>query len=279
MSTQNDLKLETEENSVKDKYAAGAVIAIICALLGIVLVYFSFLAVYDDIMLAEMEAGRAAGEPITDGISVSKYVMPVINDIVLLGGIFWAGAALGFIWKEKWAWSMAVIGNVLSLLSFFMLVPALIRGISPVYFLVFVPNIIAFFLLLSLVRKIEKKIINISLFAGMAYVMNFMNGVAATDIMLAGNASVYLVGQRLSWLGALAWASFIIALLHRKEFATKISLIAALVTFVAGLPIGVVSAIADGRFSMFLLAPILSLIVITIIFTPKGKKTITDWVK
>ena len=279
-TTQKDLKLNVEEISTKEKSKAGAIIALICALIGIILVYFSFMLVYEEIMAAEMLAGRAEGEPITDGISVSKYVMPVINDIDLMGGALWAGATFGFVRKEKWAWSMALVGNVLSLLSFFMLVPALIRGISPIYFAVFVPNIIAFFLLLSYVRKIDGKIIRISLIAGMAYVMGFMNGVAATDQMLSSEgATVFLIGERLSWVGALAWASFVISLLHCKEFSIKLGLMAAMVTLIAGLPIGIVSAITDQRFSMFLLSPILSLILLITFISPKGNKTIADWVK
>ena len=143
------------EKSINEKSAVGAVIALICALLGIVLVYASFLVVYDPIMASEMAAGRASGEGIADGVSVSKYVMPVVNDIGLLGGALWAVAAFGFLRKEDWAWSTALLANVLSLLSFFMLIPAMSRGISPIYTFVFVPNIIAFFLVLSYVRKID----------------------------------------------------------------------------------------------------------------------------
>ncbi|MHA1611608.1 MAG: hypothetical protein ACTSYU_06110, partial [Promethearchaeota archaeon] len=111
-TTQKDLKLVTEEISVNEKSKAGAIIALICALIGTLLVYFSFFLVYEDIMASEIAAGRADGETIIDGISVSKYVMPVINDIILLGGAFWAGSTYGFLRKEKWAWSMALIGNV-----------------------------------------------------------------------------------------------------------------------------------------------------------------------
>lgn len=277
-TTEKDLNIITEEKSMKDKTKLGAIIAIIGALLGIVLVYYSFLKVYGPIMLSEMAEGRAGGETITDGISVSKFVLPVINDIVLLGGALWAVAAFGFIRKEKWAWSMAVAANVLSLLSFFMLIPALIRGISPIYFLVFVPNIIAFFLLLSVVRKIDNKIIAICTVAGMAYVMNFMNGVASTDMMLASGNTIFIIGQRLSWVASLAWFSFVIALLNRKKFVIQLGLIAALVTLIAGIPLGVVTAMEEVKFSMFFLAPILSIILKITFLLPKGNKIISVWV-
>ncbi len=277
-TTEKGLNIMAEEESMKDQTKFGAIIAIIGALLGIVLVYYSFLQVYDPIMLSELAEGRAGGEGIDDGISVSKFVLPVINDIILLGGALWAVGAYGFIRKENWAWSMAVAANVLSLLSFFMLVPAIIRGIPPIYFLVFVPNIIAFFLLLTVVRKIDKKIIAISTVAGMAYVMNFMNGVASTDMMLSSGNTIFIIGQRLSWVASLAWVSFVIALLNRKKFVIQLGLIAALVTLIAGLPLGVVSAIEEAKFSMFFLAPILSIILKITFLLPKGNKIISAWV-
>ena len=279
MSEDTTLKIMAEEKSPEENSTLGFIIAIAGALLGIVLVYISFLKVYEPIMISEMMDGRAGGEIIADGISVSKFVMPAVNDIVLMGGALWAVAAFGFIKKEKWAWSMALVANVLSLLSFFMLIPAISRGISPIYVFVFVPNIIAFILLLTYVRKIDKKIIAISTVAGMAYVMGFMNGVASTDMMLAGGSTVFLIGERLSWIGTLAWASFVIALLNRKKFAIQLGLIAALVTLIAVLPVVIVTSMAEAKFSMFFLAPIFSIILKITFLLPKGNQIISAWVK
>jgi hypothetical protein len=153
---------------MEERSRVGAVIAIIGAILGIVVIYTGFLHVYDPIMASEMADGRAGGESIVDGLSVSKYVMPIVNDIGIIGGVIWAVAAYGFIKREDWAWGTAILANVLSLLSFFMLIPAMSRGISPIYAFVFIPNIIAFFLLLAYVRQIDPKIIAISTVAGMA---------------------------------------------------------------------------------------------------------------
>ncbi len=265
---------------MKERTKVGAGISLIGAILGVVLIYASFLQVYEPIMASEMADGRAGGETISSGISVSKYVMPVVNDIGLIGGAIWAVAAFGFMRKEKWAWSTAVLANVLSLLSFFMLIPALSRGISPIYTFVFIPNIIVFILLLTYVRKVDKKIIAISIVAGMAYVMAFMNGVAATDQMLAvGGEMVFLMGQRLNWIGAFAWASFVIALLNRKEYAIQLGLGAALVTLIAGLPLGVVTSMEEAKFSMFFLAPILSLLVKVTLVSAKGNKMVKEWVE
>ena len=179
--------------------------------------------------------------------------------------------------KEKWAWSTAVTANVLSLLSFFMLIPAMSRGISPIYTVVFVPNIIAFFLLLLYVKKIDPKIVAISTVAGMAYVMSFMNGVAATDQMLSGGKQVFIIAQRLSWIAAIAWGTFVIALLNRKSWTLQMGLGAALLTLVAGVPAGVAVSMEAAK-SMYLFAPILALLLKISFILPKGNQIVTQCV-
>jgi len=263
---------------MKERSKIGAVISLIGALLGIIVIYASFLQVYDPIMASEMAEGRAGGESIEDGPSVSKYVMPIVNDIGIIGGVIWAVSAYGFIKKEDWAWSTAIVANVLSLLSFFMLIPAMSRGISPIYTIVFVPNIIAFYLLLAYVRKIPPKIIAVSTVAGMAYVMSFMNGVAATDQMLAGSSNFFIVGQRLNWVASIAWGTFVVALLTRKKWTLPLGLGAALLTLVAGIPLGTVTSIESAKFSMYFLAPMLALFLKVHFVLPKSNQILTQWI-
>lgn len=267
---------------MKERSKTGAVISIIGAILGIVVIYFSFLQVYDPIMASEMADGRAGGEVIENGLSVSKYVMPIVNDIGMIGGVIWAVSAYGFIKKENWAWGTAVLANVLSLLSFFMLIPAMSRGISSIFAFVFVPNIIAFFLLLAYVRRVDPKIIAISMVAGMAYVMAFMNGVAATDQLLSGssaNSVFFVMGQRLNWIASIAWGGFVVALLTRKKWALQLGLGGALLTLIAGIPLGVVISMESAKFSMYFLAPILAFILKLIIVLPKSNKKIIQWIE
>jgi len=267
---------------MEERSKVGVAISLIGAILGIVLVYVSFLQVYGPIMASEMAAGRAGGEIIMDGVSISKYVMPIVNDIALIGGVIWAVSAYGFIKKETWAWSTALIANVLSLLSFFMLIPALSRGISPIYTLVFIPNIIAFFLLLAYVRQVDSKIIAISMVAGMAYVMAFMNGVAATDQLLSGGSAdniFFVIGQRLNWIASIAWGSFVVSLLTRKKWTFPLGLGAALLTLVAGIPLGVLISMESAKFSMFFLAPVLALILKLTLILPKSNKIVAQWIE
>ena len=108
--------------------------------------------------------------------------------------------------------------------------------------------------------------------------MAFMNGVAATDQMLTSGDTIFLIGQRLNWIGSLAWAGFVIALLNRKKFTMQLGLSAALVTLIAGIPLGILTTMESARFSMFFMAPILSLLLIIIFFSPKGYQIISAWV-
>ncbi len=256
----------------------GAAISLICAFLGVVVIFASFLQVYEPIMASEMADGRAGGDSIANGVSISKYVMPIVNDIAIIGGVFWAVAAYGFVKREKWAWSTAILANVLSLLSFFMLIPAMSRGISPIYAIVFIPNIIAFFLLVLYVSRVDLKIVAISTVAGMAYVMAFMNGVAATDHMVSGGGTIFVVGQRLNWIASIALGAFVIGLLTRKNWSLRLGLGAALLTLVAGLPLGVVTSMGAAKFSMYFLAPILALLLIISIILPMSNNILIQWV-
>ncbi|MCE7734726.1 MAG: hypothetical protein GPJ54_07615, partial [Candidatus Heimdallarchaeota archaeon] len=77
---------------------------------------------------------------------------------------------------------------------------------------------------------------------------------------------------------AFAWAGFVISLLNRKHFTIQLGLFAALVTLIAGLPLGFVTSIEEVKFSMFFLAPILSLILKITLVSPKGNKIIADWI-
>ena len=61
-------------------------------------------------------------------------------------------AAYGFLKAKDWAWTTAVIAHVVSLLTgFFGMIPDASRGLFPVFIIVFVPNLITTFLLLSYV--------------------------------------------------------------------------------------------------------------------------------
>ena len=176
---------------MKERTKAGGVISLIGALVGIVGVSVAFMLAYEPMMAAEVAAGRPDEETIV------QYVIPFLSDIGIMAGALWAIAAYGFFKRERWAWTFAVTANVISLLTgFFAMIPALSRGIFPLFLIVFVPNLITYLLLLVYVRRVETKIVVISLLSGVTFVLAFMNGVASTDKMILNSGPLFVTVQR-----------------------------------------------------------------------------------
>ncbi len=258
---------------MKERTKAGGVISLIGALVGIVGVSVAFMLAYEPMMAAEVAAGRPDEETIV------QYVIPFLSDIGIMAGALWAIAAYGFFKRERWAWTFAITANVISLLTgFFAMIPAASRGLFPLFLIVFVPNLITYLLLLLHVRRVETKIVVISLLSGITFVLAFMNGVASTDKIILNSGPLFVAVQRLNWIAAIGWAVFTVALLTKKEWATRVGLGAGLLTLTAGIPLAVATTIEAGRFSMFSPAPLLAaLLLLILFFIPLGTKAVSQW--
>ncbi len=257
---------------MKEKTKAGTVISLVGAVVGIIGVFVVFMLAYEPMMAAEMEAGRP------DEADIVKYIIPFLSDIGIVAGALWAISAYGFSKKERWAWKTAVIANVISLLTgFFAMIPALSRGLFPLFLIVFLPNLVTYILLLTYVRKVDGKIVLVSLLSGMTYVMVFMNGVASTDKIILNSGPIFVVVQRINWIAAIGWAIFTVALVTRKKWTVQVGLGAGLLALAAGIPLAVATTIEAGRFSMFSPGPILALLLLLILFVPAGNKMVTQW--
>lgn len=246
------------------QYKIGAVVAILGALLGTVGSMLLFVRWYDPVMTAEILAGRP------DEKVIVQYIFPALNDLSVLAGILWAVAAYGFLSRRTWSWSLAVIANVLALQgSFFPMIPPVTRDLPPYSGLIFLPNIIAYFVLLLGVRRTDWPVILVGLFSGIAMVLSFMNGVASTDKMIVTDHAIFVAVQRLNWIAALGWLVFTVGLLlGEAEWVHLVGLGAGLLEVVVGLPLGLQNALEVGRFSMFLPAPLLSLALVIVLLLP-----------
>jgi hypothetical protein len=252
-----------------ERAKAGAIISTIGAIVGILGVFAVFLLAYEPMMAAEMEAGRP------DEALIVRHVIPFLSDIGIIGGGLWAVAAYGFFRQQRWAWTLAVTANVMSLVTgFFAMIPAMSRGLFPLFLFIFLPNLVTYVLLLAHVRQVERWVIALSFLSGITYVLSFMNGVASTDKIILTSAPIYIAVQRVSWVGAIAWAVFTVALLHRRKWVLPLGLGASLMTITAGVPLAVVTTIDAGRFSGFSPAPILALALIIILFAPATNRAL-----
>jgi hypothetical protein len=80
------------------------------------------------------------------------------------------------------------------------------------------------------------------------------------------------MSQLVNWWGAAAWAVFIFALVKGKSWALPVGVFAASMSMFGGFPVGVTDVMIKGRFSMFLVAPVVSTVLLAVFLLPGIKK-------
>lgn len=253
-------------------HSLGAAMAFVAGAVNVALMYFLFLLNYKPLIAVELAAGRP-----DEGFIVT-YVIPALADLVIIGGVLWLLAGIGFVRRAGWAWNTAVFASVLTLAaSFFPGIPMASRGMPPTYFAVFVPNLILFFVLFTQVNRLDRRVLWLSFFSGIATVLTFMNGVASMSKIMTTGLSLYVPAQQLCWAAALGWGIFTIGLILRQAWVHPVGMGAALLAALAGAPLAVISTIESARPSMFTPGPLLSVILLVILLTPWFRKTLKDW--
>ena len=163
-----------------------------------------------------------------------------------------------------------VIGIVLALLgSWFINVPYMAAGLPPIYFPLFWPYLIIYFLLMRAVGNISWSRTLLALLAGIAYIFCFMNGVSSTSRIITHGAPIFVLVQRLHWLASLGWAVVTVGLLTSpKGWMRVVGLVAGVTELVVGIPLAFVTAQQLGRFSLFALGPIACLVLVVLLVWP-----------
>lgn len=207
-----------------------------------------------------------------------KYVHPAMADFGLLGSVLFAVSAYGFFSQKKWAFPMAVIGIVLALLgSWFINVPYMAAGLPPVYFILFWPYVIFYFLLMVFVGGVSWKRTLLGLLTGVAYIFCFMNGISSTSRIITHGDPIFALVQRLHFVAMLSWAVVTVGvLLQPKEWMRVLGLVAGTVELTVGIPLAYVTAQQLGRFSLFALAPIACLLLLVLLVWPRLWERLTE---
>jgi hypothetical protein len=247
---------------MKTNYRLGGILAIIASAMGFVGHFILFLKWYHIGMSAP------SAEP---GCEILlKYIHPIMADFGILGGVFFAVSAYGFFTKKAWAFLLSVIGIVLALLgSWFVNVPYMAAGLPPVYFALFWPYLLLYFLFMRSVGKISWGRTLAALLTGIAYIFCWMNGVSSTSRIITVGAPIFVLVQRLHWIAMLGWAVVTVGILTRpRSWMRVVGLLAGTSEVVMGIPLAVVTAQQLGRFSLFALAPISCLILIVLFVWP-----------
>lgn len=240
----------------------GGILALIGAVMGIVGHYVLFFQWYVKGMSAE------SAEP---GCEILlKFLHPGLADLGILGAVILLVSAYGFFCNKNWAFMLSVIGIVCALLaSWFINVPFMAANLPPVYFPLFFPYLLIYFLLLRSVEKISWSRTLLGLGFGMAYIFCFMNGVSSTSRIITVGAPIFVVVDALHWVAMAGWAVITVGLLIKpKEWMRVVGLTSGVLELAVGIPLAVVTAQQLGRFSLFALAPISCLILVVILVWP-----------
>jgi len=247
---------------MKDKNLLGGILASVSALMGIIGHFVIFLKWY------QIGMGAESAEP---GCEILlKYVHPALADLGIFAGVLFAVSAYGFFTKKNWAFLLSVIGIVLALLgSWFINVPYMAASLPPIYFPLFWPYLIIYFLLMRAVGNISWSRTLLGLLTGIAYIFCFMNGVSSTSRIITHGAPIFVLVQRLHWLASLGWGVVTVGLLTSpKGWMRVVGLVAGMTELVVGIPLAFVTAQQLGRFSLFALGPIACLILVMILVWP-----------
>ena len=247
----------------------GGIIALIGGLMGIIGHFIIFINWYHRGMAAE------AAEP---GCEILlKWIHPAIADIGILGGVIFLVSSYGFFTRQNWAFLLSVIAIVLSLQgAWFINVPFMAADLPPVYFTLFWPFLVLYFLIMVPVGRLSWKRTMVGFLAGMAWVFCLMNGIASLSRIITIGAPFFSLVQRSHWVAMLGWGVFTVGfLMQPKEWMRVVAITAGLLELVVGIPLAIVTAQELGRFSLFSLAPITCLILVILLVWPGVWQKIT----
>jgi len=240
----------SKQLTTKDK--VGGLVALIGASLGGIS-FILFLARYQPLIMGNKGAKNMAGATMLTGL------YPAMNDIAMASGVAFLVACFGFFTKKRWAWTMAIIAATCGLLSSWlgMVWPLMIQ--QPVtYLAIFIPEFLIWLTLVLYVRRTDTKLVIVSVIAGIAFVLNFMNGTAALNKMIGMKAPLFLGTQQLNWLSAIAFGIFTVAILYRKDWAVPIGLGGSVMGLIAGIPLAYLNTMQTKEFSLFWIGVIVS---------------------
>jgi hypothetical protein len=270
----------TEETKIKSRKGGSmGVVSIILGAGGVFLSYLFIFLYLGKILVAETDAAQECR-------LVAPFMIPLFAVIGILGGMIWLTAGVGFFQKKEWAYTVGVIAVIISLFaSFWPNIPAMeSRAAVPgPWFLIFFPNLLVYFILVMRKGHERGKKAWFGLILGMAFILNFINGIAATTRMVNrlpplepdfGPSFMYMLTMPTNMIASILFGITTIGifLARDKEKVRIAGLAGTLLAISAGFPLAFYSMFiesASPSFSMFILGPVVSLVVGVIILSSK----------
>lgn len=261
---------------MKNNYKLGALLAAVGIGVGL-LVLFLMANIYQ----VNID-GKLAGERPDEAITV-QIVFALLSWLGVASGALWVMVLYGFLNKAGWAWFWGTVAATVQILAgFFPIIPPSSIGLPAPTIWVFLSASVLWFGML-LIGGVNWKIIALAFAGGLAYVLTFIDGVGAISRYQTEAkgfiSSMYAMSQMVNWWGAAVWAVFILGLVKGKPWALPVGVFAAAMSMFGGFPVGVTDVIVKGRFSMFLVAPVLSTVLVVYLLLPSTKKMIDSWIR
>jgi hypothetical protein len=250
------------EEIMKKNNVLGGIFALIAGIIGVIGHFVLFFQWY----VAGMSAESA--EP---GCEILlKYIHPGLGDLGLVASALFLVSAYGFFTKKNWAYVMSIAGIILALLaSFFINIPFMAAGLPPVYFFLFIPYLLFYFVFLWKVGELPWSNILFGMLAGVTYIFCFMNGVSSTSRIITVGDPIFTLVVVLHWVAMFGWAIVAFGILTKpKKWMIPVGLTAGVIELIVGIPLGYITTVELGRFSLFSLAPISSLAMVIILLIP-----------
>jgi hypothetical protein len=260
---------------MKENYKLGVLLSLIGIFTGILL-FTLLVSQYNILIAVKTAAGRA------DEAASVRITFAVLGWFGTSTAAIWAAVLYGFAQKENWAWFWGAIAATIQLLAgFFPAIPAMDSHMPMPTLSVFGIALILWFGMVF-IGGVEKRRIALAFVAGLAYVLTFIDGVAPIAKYTTSHENpfwngMYVMSQQVSWWGAAAWAIFIFAVLGKKTWALPLGIFAAVMSMLAGFPLGLYNALVEvHRFSMFLPAPLLSTLLLIDLLLPSTKQFLSE---
>ncbi len=259
---------------MKNNHKLGAALSVLGILTGFLVLYL-LAATYMPIVEGKIAGGRP-----DEAITV-RIVYALLGWVGMTAGALWVAVLYGFLNQQEWAWGLGVAAATAQILAgFFPMIPAASIGMSTPTVLVFILGFILWFGMLF-IGGVRKQIIALAFVSGLAYVLTFIDGVGSISRYQTSSdgfaIGMYAMGQMINWWGAIAWAAFIFVLVKGKSWALPLGVFAASVSIFGGYPVGLTDVFQIGRFSMFLVAPVMSTGLLVYLLLPGTKKMLVTW--